>query len=588
MRILLLITLQLISIAGFCGLSVSTTPVSPSCHNACDGSVTAAATGGTSPYQFSIDGGTTWQTTTLFSGLCSGTYTVTVEDASTATATSTATVTNPATLTFTATPVNASAYLANDGKIVVSASGGTPTYTYTITTTNGCNAGSYTSSPIFNLCPGTYTVTATDSHNCGATGAPLVVTIGYPSTTSGSNPPGINNVSGALAGCNTTYDISIIASGGVAPLQYSDDGGSSWYSSSTFISYHLYCPSSNVQVCVKGSDGSETCETVMVNVQCPLSLATASTNSNCTCNGSITLTGANGGGSGYYYSIDNGSTYTFGSTSYTFTNLCSGTYQCKMTGGTGCTDGPVPVVVGQTSLNVLTSQTNVNCNGASTGSATATPSGGTGSYTYSWSPSGGNGATASNLAAGTYTCTVTDAAPCTTTASVTITQPAPIVVTLALHPDTVCVQAAPYALTGGSPSGGNYSGTGIIGNNLDPNAAGIGAMLVTYTEGSGCNVNQSETIYINNCVTGIAEQGSHKAAEIYPNPTQGDLNIDLNISSFEKPVLIIYDILGHQVSAIPLIANHTALHQTGLIQGMYFYQIMSGKGLIASGKITQE
>ena len=50
-----------------------------------------------------------------------------------------------------------------------------------------------------------------------------------------------------------------------------------------------------------------------------------------------------------------------------------------------------------------------------------TTSAGTSPYTYSWSPSGGTGVTASALAAGTYTVTITDNKGCIKTASQTIT-----------------------------------------------------------------------------------------------------------------------------------------------------------------------
>ena len=51
---------------------------------------------------------------------------------------------------------------------------------------------------------------------------------------------------------------------------------------------------------------------------------------------------------------------------------------------------------------------NVSCNGGSNGTATVIANGGKTPYSYSWSPSGGTGATASGLAAGSYTVTITD------------------------------------------------------------------------------------------------------------------------------------------------------------------------------------
>jgi hypothetical protein len=50
------------------------------CAGTRDGSITATATGGTSPYQYSKDGGTNWQNSNMFTGLSNGTYTITVRD----------------------------------------------------------------------------------------------------------------------------------------------------------------------------------------------------------------------------------------------------------------------------------------------------------------------------------------------------------------------------------------------------------------------------------------------------------------------------------------------------------------------------
>jgi hypothetical protein len=157
----------------------------------------------------------------------------------------------------------------------------------------------------------------------------------------------------------------------------------------------------------------------------------------------------------------------------------------------------------------LTTQTNVSCNGGSTGSATVSVSGGTSGYTYSWSPSGGTAATASGLAAGTYTCTITDANSCTTTASVTITQPTVIDFTTTVlsgydyntgYSQTIVASGGTgsktYAVTAGNlPSGFSLSTagqiTGISTQIADSN------FTVTATDANSCSATYDYVLKLN-------------------------------------------------------------------------------------------
>ena len=75
------------------------------------------------------------------------------------------------------------------------------------------------------------------------------------------------------------------------------------------------------------------------------------------------------------------------------------------------------------------------------------------------------------------------------------------VYTLTTHLDkfeTLCGEATPsFNLSGGDPSGGEYSGTGIINNVFYPNTAGIGTHTITYTHTIGsCIATDTETITI--------------------------------------------------------------------------------------------
>jgi gliding motility-associated-like protein len=109
------------------------------------------------------------------------------------------------------------------------------------------------------------------------------------------------------------------------------------------------------------------------------------------------------------------------------TYATSGTYTVTLTASGGACNPPGVITHTLSTLNaVITSSTNVTCNGGYDGSAgvTVTPSGG--GFTYNWIPFGGNNSFATGFPAGDYSVTVTDAGGCSATASVTITQPAPL------------------------------------------------------------------------------------------------------------------------------------------------------------------
>ncbi|MBL7722823.1 MAG: gliding motility-associated C-terminal domain-containing protein [Chitinophagaceae bacterium] len=128
------------------------------CNAQSNGTLIVAANGGVSPYQYSIDG-TTWQGSNMFS-VPAGNYTITIRDANGCISTQNATVTEPAVLAANSATTNASCDGGNDGTIVVTATGGNNTYTYSI---DGIN---FQPSNQFNVAPGNYTVTVKDNLGC--------------------------------------------------------------------------------------------------------------------------------------------------------------------------------------------------------------------------------------------------------------------------------------------------------------------------------------------------------------------------------------------------------------------------------------
>lgn len=128
--------------------------------------------------------------------------------------------------------------------------------------------------------------------------------------------------------------------------------------------------------------------------------------------------------------------------------------------------------------------------------SSASPAGGT----YS-----GNGVSGGQFdpAAGSQTITydMTDPYGCAHSSNQTITvNTAPTVSQAAVN--AVCSNASPVALSGGSPAGGTYTGTGVSGGQFDP-AAGTQTLTYTYTDGNGCTDDATFTVTVNTAPTAI-------------------------------------------------------------------------------------
>ncbi|MEW6468303.1 MAG: T9SS type A sorting domain-containing protein [Bacteroidota bacterium] len=143
-----------LGIHAFAQCFVQLQKTNESCCGACDGTAQAFVSGGTPPYMYSWSGG---QSTSSVTGLCQGTYTVVVVDAMGNFCTASTTITGPFS-TYTTTPTNASCSTCCDGSATVNVAGGSPPYTYSWA------PGGQTTQTVTGLCPGTYTVCATDQN----------------------------------------------------------------------------------------------------------------------------------------------------------------------------------------------------------------------------------------------------------------------------------------------------------------------------------------------------------------------------------------------------------------------------------------
>jgi gliding motility-associated-like protein len=167
---------------------------------------------------------------------------------------------------------------------------------------------------------------------------------------------------------------------------------------------------------------------------------------------------------------------------------------------TNCNGATVTVrdtasIIASASNMVLTmTQTDAVCNGSSDGTATVGVTGNNNPYTILWSDNQTT-ATATGLAAGTYTVTVTETGGCLATSSVTINEPLAIVLQ-ASHTDAIC---------NGQPSGtASVTATNAVGalsynwsnggTTQTITGLGIGTYNVTVTDANGCTATASTTV----------------------------------------------------------------------------------------------
>ncbi len=196
-----------------------------SCSNSADAQLTITATGGTAPYQYSINNGSSYQAGNVFGNLAGGqNYVVVVKDSKGTTSDATWIYVNQAPSPITITGIQKKYYYngnndvscssASDGQISISAWGGTGTLQYSAD--NG--ATFQTSNVISGLAAGTYQVVVKDANGCMGTSS---ITLRAPSPVSGT----IVAQAPTLCSGTSTGTATISGSGGVGLYYYSIDGG---------------------------------------------------------------------------------------------------------------------------------------------------------------------------------------------------------------------------------------------------------------------------------------------------------------------------------------------------------------------------
>jgi hypothetical protein len=361
---------------------------------ATDGSVTVSNTNGQSPFTYAWSGGGSGATETK----AAGTYTVTVTDANGCSLTASTTVSaNSVALGITAS-ATATACGSNTGTATASTTDGTAPYNYLWS--NNANTQNLSS-----LGAGNYTVTITDSKGCSGTAGTSVTTPNGPSATAA--------VTDVLCFGDQTGAVNVNVTGGTAPLTFT------WSNNATTEDISGLASGSYT---LTVTDNNSCSFVVNATIQQPTAAGGSFTNTPITCygdNDGVITPGFTGGTLPY--------SFNWSPNVADLNAVSAGTYNVTVTDANGCVVATDQLVFSQPdSITITLTPTDASSSTASDGAVAASVVGGVGSYTYDWSNSSNN-ATLTNIGAGNYCVTVTDANACTAAACATVSAPSGII-----------------------------------------------------------------------------------------------------------------------------------------------------------------
>ena len=469
-----------------------------SCKGLSNGSINLTASGGTTPYTFLWNNGTSTYSTQNLSNIPAGNYSLTITDSKGCSKSMIVPMSEPLLLASTSsvsTNYNGSSvscFGSTNGAIDLSVSGGTAAYTYGW-------SNSLNTQDISGLAAGTYSVLVTDKNGCTTTNSitltqPVVLTT---TIAVSSNYNGQNISCNGLS--NGSIDLSV--AGGTVNYTYSWTNTSQITQDITGLSANTYSVLVTDQNGCKAVTGITLTQPAVLTTTVAVSSNYNGQNISCNglSNGAIDLSVA-GGTTAYTYSWSNAQT------TQDISGLNANTYSVLVTDKNGCA-ATNTIVINQPaplSNTIVVSSNyngqNISCNGLSDGSIDLSVSGGATAYTYSWS----NAQTIqdiSGLNANTYSVLVTDVNGCTTTNTITITQPAVLTTSIAVSSNYNGQNVSCFGSSNGSidlsVAGGTTAYTYNWSNSQatqDVSGLAAGTYSVLVTDKNGCIATNTITL----------------------------------------------------------------------------------------------
>ncbi len=527
-----------------------------------DYTVTGTTAGCSSTAVSSVSVSTTPTISLLSGGICPGdSYTITASGADTYTYSSGSAVVTPvATTSYSVTGSNLDGCIGNTAVTTVTVSS---VLIFNVNSGAVCAGNSFTMSPVgaatYTYSSGSavvtpsassvYTITGASASGCLGTATSSVTVNAYPVVT-------VN--SGAICSGNS---FTMIPSGATT---YSYSSGSD-----------IVSPTATTSYTVTGETAGCATDAVSSVTVIALPVVTAASSNTSICIGnSATLTAA--GATNY--------TWTSGGTASTETVTPTSASVYTVTGeSNGCSNIATVAVNVSTVIPTVTavSSSSAVCAGSS---ATLT-AGGANAYTWS---TGGNATTEVVTPSTPSSYTVTgDLNGCTNTAIVSVGVNQGPTVTASASQSTLCLDGSngPSILTA-STTASAYTwsnGANTLTTSVTP------TLTTTYTvtaTQAGCSSNALVTVTVFDC-TGIKELTNDNIS-IFPNPTNGIVNISISYELAGNTSIEVYDAIGKLVIKENLTNNTSTINLSKVEDGMYVFKIINNNRAIKIGKVVKQ
>ncbi|MBU0766001.1 MAG: choice-of-anchor L domain-containing protein [Bacteroidetes bacterium] len=330
----------------------------------------------------------------------------------------------------------------------------------------------------------------------------------------------------------------------------------------------------DVLLTVTNSAGTNTKQST-ITVTSPPQLTISTNATQCGSQTGSAVVSVSGGTSPIYIVWSNGATTP------SVTGLPSGAISVTVTDGSDCV-ASAQGTVSDIGVDAIVEPTHVTCYGGSNGSATVDSCMGNPPFTFLWS-TGATTTGITELTAGTYIVTVTDALGCIDAENVPINQPDSMEVNyIVVHPTLDTTLDGSIIITNVENASAPLSfawNTGATGDTLSGVMAGN--YTVTVTDGNGCT--HTCSFMLN--PTSIRDISFNSAISIYPNPSKGVFYIEFGNVAVQHVEVI--DVLGKTIRDIKKTKSCMDIDLSGHPDGVYFIRFYERNGTY-SYRITKQ